>query len=97
MSFNQLFPNFFLLGTSLFFKKIFARTEHFANLIASEKKIPKVLFNTVKNIVSPDIPCVPIYTSLDVMDFLINFVNKVAAIRSDISTSSSQCHTCSYF
>uniref|UniRef100_A0A669E0K7 Reverse transcriptase domain-containing protein n=1 Tax=Oreochromis niloticus TaxID=8128 RepID=A0A669E0K7_ORENI len=70
-----------------------ARTEYFANLIASKKKNPRVLFDTIKNIVSPDIPHVPVYTKSDCNDFLNYFVNKVAAVRSNISPSSSQYHT----
>lgn len=70
-----------------------AGTEYFSNLIASKKNNPKVLFDTIMKMVSPDIPRVPVYTKSDCNESLNCFVNKVAAISSNISPSSSQYHT----
>lgn len=47
-----------------------ARASYFANLISSNKRTPKVLFDTNNNIVSPVPPDVPVFSNNYYSNFL---------------------------
>lgn len=58
-----------------------ARIEYFSNLIASQKKNLKVLFDTIKNFVSPNIPHAPVFLKSECKKFLHCFVIKLMINR----------------
>lgn len=64
------------------------RAKYFFDLIASNKKNPKVLFDTISSIVSPAAPVAPVVSKADSNDFLSFFTNKVNDIRHGITPSS---------
>uniref|UniRef100_A0A672G6V9 Reverse transcriptase domain-containing protein n=1 Tax=Salarias fasciatus TaxID=181472 RepID=A0A672G6V9_SALFA len=64
-----------------------ARSTYFANLVNSNKRNPKVVFDTIQKIVSPSSPTVPISTTDDCNKFLKYFVAKVEDIRQNVSPS----------
>ena len=53
------------------------RASYFTKLISSSKRNPKVLFDTMNNIVSPAPPEVPILSNKDCSNFCSFFVNKI--------------------
>ena len=64
-----------------------ARTTYFANLISSNKRNPKVLFETINPLVSPTAPQVPVLSNSDCNNFLKFFLNKVNDIKANIPSS----------
>ena len=64
-----------------------ARATYFAKLIASSKRNPKVLFETINNIVCPQKPNNHVFSANDCKNFLQFFVDKVATIRAGIVPS----------
>lgn len=65
-----------------------ARSAYFANLISSSKRNPKILFDTISNIVNPPTPPPPVFSVSDCNDFLHFFINKVANVRASITPTS---------
>ena len=61
-----------------------ARSAYFANLISSSKRNPKVLFDTINNLVAPPSSTLPCSSSDDCNKFLTFIVDKVTAIRSSM-------------
>lgn len=62
-----------------------SRSIYFSNLISSNKKNPKVLFDTIDNLVAPPVSHIPVYSKEDCNDFLRFFVTKVQDIRASIT------------
>ena len=69
-----------------------ARAAYFTNLISSNKQNPRVLFDTITTLVSPQISVTPVFFAEDCNNFLKFFVNKVASVRAGIIPSSSSIH-----
>ncbi|KAF7664257.1 hypothetical protein LDENG_00183040 [Lucifuga dentata] len=61
--------------------------------MSSNKRNPKVLFDTINSIVSPISPQLPIFSNDDCNKFLKYFVDKVANIRDNILPPSSHLST----
>ena len=64
------------------------RASYIANLISSSKQNPKVLFDTINNIVTPAPPAVPVFSNKDGRNFLSFFVDKITDVRASIIPSS---------
>lgn len=61
-----------------------ARSKYFFNLVNQNKRNPKVVSDTIQNIVSPSTPLVSVFTIEDCNNFLKYFVNKVNEIKSSV-------------
>uniref|UniRef100_A0A3P9J789 Reverse transcriptase domain-containing protein n=1 Tax=Oryzias latipes TaxID=8090 RepID=A0A3P9J789_ORYLA len=64
-----------------------ARSKYFSDLVHMNKRNPKVVFDTIQNIVSPSAPPVPVYTTDDCNRFLQYFVNKVNELKLNLKSS----------
>lgn len=62
------------------------RKAYFAKLISGSKGNPRILFDTIKRLVSPPASSVPCFSIDDCNKFLTFFIDKIAAIRSSITT-----------
>uniref|UniRef100_A0A672ZSA2 Reverse transcriptase domain-containing protein n=1 Tax=Sphaeramia orbicularis TaxID=375764 RepID=A0A672ZSA2_9TELE len=61
-----------------------ARSSYFHKLIATNKKNPKVIFDTIQSIVSPAVPAAPVLCKADSNDFLNFFTDKIRDIKHNI-------------
>uniref|UniRef100_A0A8C8DX31 Reverse transcriptase domain-containing protein n=1 Tax=Oryzias sinensis TaxID=183150 RepID=A0A8C8DX31_9TELE len=61
-----------------------ARSDYFRQLISSNKKSPKVLFDTINSIVSPAAPVPPVSCKADSNEFLKFFANKTRKIKEQL-------------
>uniref|UniRef100_A0A3B3BU57 Reverse transcriptase domain-containing protein n=1 Tax=Oryzias melastigma TaxID=30732 RepID=A0A3B3BU57_ORYME len=61
-----------------------ARATYFTNLISKSRGNPKVLFNTISDIVMPRPPAVPIHSNDDCETFLSFFIEKVRSVRNSM-------------
>lgn len=65
------------------------RTQYFSDLLATNKKTPKILFDIIHAIVSPSIPEAAVFCKTDSNEFLNFFVNRIADIRANASQTPS--------
>lgn len=64
-----------------------ARAAYFSDYVSKIRGNPKVLFNTISDIVAPAPPAVPISSNEDCEKFISFFVEKVSNMRNKISPS----------
>jgi len=65
-----------------------ARSDYFCQLIATNKKNSKVLFNTINYIVSPAVLAAPVICKAECNGFLHFFIEKIRDIKDRIPQSS---------
>lgn len=64
-----------------------ARSAYFRQLISLNKNNPQTVFDTINNIVSPQMSQIQVYSASDCNKILMYFVNKVQDVRANICLS----------
>uniref|UniRef100_A0A669C582 Reverse transcriptase domain-containing protein n=1 Tax=Oreochromis niloticus TaxID=8128 RepID=A0A669C582_ORENI len=64
-----------------------ARAAHFSHLVTKSKGNPKVLFNTISDIVTPALPAAPIFSNEDCENFLSFLLAKIHNVRMSFTYS----------